>query len=174
LHGLGLFDGNDTILANLVHHIRDQIANLFIRGRIGRDMTNIFLGVNFDRHLAEFFDNRLSRHLNAMLDKHWVVASFQGLEAFVHDGMSEHSGSGGAITGDVVGLGCGFLEQLGAHILKWVFKFDLLRDRNAVMRDHRRTELAVHSHVTALGPEGCANRIGNDIHASPKLAAGVF
>ena len=67
-------------------------------------MTDIFLGVNLDRHLAQFFDNGFGGLHNAMLEQHRVVASFQSLEAFIHDGVRQHSGSGCAITGDVIGL----------------------------------------------------------------------
>ena len=112
--------------------------------------------------------------LNAMLEQHRVVTSFESLEAFVHDGVSQNGGGGCAVTGDVVGLLGGFLKELGAHVLKRIFEFDFLRNGNAVVRDGGGTELAVHSHVAALGAKGCAHRIGNDIHAVLELAAGVF
>ena len=68
-----------------------------------------------------------------MLEQHRVVTGFEGLETFVHDGVSQNGGGGGTVTGDVIGLLGGFLEKLGAHVLERIFEFDFLGDGNAVV-----------------------------------------
>ena len=42
-HGLGLFDGNDAVLADLVHYVCDQFADMGFRGRVGGDGGDLFL-----------------------------------------------------------------------------------------------------------------------------------
>src|SRR6185369_10010678 len=107
-----------------------------------------------------------------MLDEHRVETSFESLETFVHDGMSQNGGGGCTVTGNVIGLLGGFLEELRTHVLERIFEFDFLRDGNAVVCNGGRTELAVHRDVTALGAESCTNRIRNDIHTVLQFAAG--
>ena len=69
------------------------------------------------------------------------------------DGLGQHGGGGGAVTGDVVGLGGDLLDQLGAHVLEGVVELDLLGDGHAVVGDRRGAELLVQRHVAALGPQ---------------------
>ena len=88
--------------------------------------------------------------------------------------MSENSGGGGAVTGDIVGLLSGFLEELRAHVLERIFEFNFLGDGNTVVGDAGGAELAIDRHVASLGSEGGGYRICNDIHAVLKLAAGFF
>jgi hypothetical protein len=47
----------------------------------------------------------------------------------LHDGLGQHGGGGGAVTGDVGGLGSDFLDHLRAHVLELVLEFDLLGHR---------------------------------------------
>ena len=100
-----------------------------------------------------------------MLDEHRVITGFKGFEAFIHDCMREHGGCCRAVTGNIVGLGRGFLEELRAHVLERIFEFDFLGNGNAIMRDGRRTELAVYRHIAALRAERRADRVGDDVHA---------
>src|SRR6185369_7052216 len=107
-----------------------------------------------------------------MLDEHRVETSFESLETFVHDGMSQNGGGGCTITGNVIGLLGGFLEELRTHVLEWVFEFDFFRDGNTVVCNRGRTELAVNRHVAALGAKSCTYRVRNSIHTVLELAAG--
>src|SRR5271157_472799 len=109
-----------------------------------------------------------------MLDEHWVVASFEGLEAFIHDCVRKHRGCRCAVTGNIVGFGRGFLKELRAHILKWIFEFDFLSNGNAIMRDGRRAELAIYRHIAALWTERRADRVGDHVHAVLQFAARLF
>ncbi len=109
---------------------------------------------------------------NAALEQHRVVTGFEGAQAFVDDRMSQHRGRGRAVAGDVVGLGRSFLEQLGAHVLERILELDFLGDGNAVVGDGGGAKFAVHSHIAALGAEGCAHRIGDHIHAVLKVCGG--
>ena len=83
--------------------------------------------------------------------------------ALVDDGLGQHGGGGGAVTGDVVGLGGGFLEELRAHVLEVVVELDLLGDGDAVVGDGRGAALLVERDIAALGAEGGLDGIGEGV-----------
>src|SRR5205085_4325451 len=84
---------------------------------------------------------------------------------FAHDRLREHSGRGGAVAGDVRGLGRDFLDHLRAHVLELVLELDLLCDRNAILGDGRRSPRALEHHVAASRAERDLHRVGKDIQA---------
>jgi len=53
------------------------------------------------------------------------------------DGLGEDGGGGGAVAGDVAGLGGDLTDHLGAHVLEGVLELDLLGDADAVLGDRR-------------------------------------
>jgi hypothetical protein len=88
----------------------------------------------------------------------------------VHERLGQHGGGGGAVTGDVVGLGRDFLHELGAHVLERVVELDFLRDRHTVVGDGRGAELLVEHHVAALGPERHLHGVGQLVDAGLERA----
>ncbi len=109
--------------------------------------------------------------LDAPAELHGVGAGGQVLQALVDDGLGQDGGGGGAVAGDVVGLGRGFLEQLRAHILEGIFEGDLFGDGDAVMGDGRRAEFLVERDVAALGAEGGLDGAGQHVDALLERAA---
>ena len=79
--------------------------------------------------------------------------------------LGEHGGRGGAVTGDVVGLGGDFLDELGAHVLERVLELDLLGDRHTVVGDRRGAALLVEHHVAALRAERHLDGVGELVDA---------
>ena len=75
------------------------------------------------RLLLDRLDRRSDGLLDALLQAHRVGPGGDVAHAVVDHRLGEHRGGGGAVTGDVVGLGGDFLHQLGAHVLE--------RDRRA-------------------------------------------
>ena len=76
---------------------------------------------------------------------------------FAEDPLGQHSGGGGAIAGDVVGLAGGFLDELGTKIFVGVVQFDVLGDGHAVLGHLGRTPPFVEHGIAAAGAEGAAN-----------------
>src|SRR5579859_877643 len=171
---LRLLDGDDAVLADLVHHIRDQVANFGVGGRVGGHRGNLCARFNLLRHFAQRFDHHVSGLLDAVLQLHRVGAGGQVLEALGDDGVRQHRGGGGAVAGDVVGLGGGFLQELGAHVLIRVLQLNFLGHGHAVVGDGRRAILLIDGHVAALGTQRGAHGIGHGIHAVLQAAAGIF
>ena len=60
------------------------------------------------------------------------------LAALPEYGLSEDGCRGGAVSGNVRGLGCDLLYHLRAHVLELVLKLDFLGNRYAVLGDERR------------------------------------
>ena len=73
------------------------------------------------------------------------------LGAFAHDRLGEHGRGGGAVAGDVGGLGRDLVHHLRAHVLELVLELDLLGDRDAVLGDARGAVRLLEHDVAALG-----------------------
>jgi hypothetical protein len=112
--------------------------------------------------------------VDAALDLHRVVAGGDQLDPFAVDRLGQNGGGGGAVTGDVGGLGSDFLDQLGAHVLELVLQFDLLGDGHAVLGDQGSAEGFVEDDVAALGAEGHLDRIGQGVDPFENFVAGVL
>src|SRR5262249_40380930 len=124
LERLGLFHGDDAIFANLLHGLgNDPTDGLVVIGGDGADLGDPFPG----NGLGELIQLALAAHaalgvdltayqgdrlLDAALHGHRVGAGSHSLYAFAIDGLGEDSGGGGAITGDVGGLGGNFAYHL--------------------------------------------------------------
>ena len=59
---------------------------------------------------------------DAALERGRVGAGGHVAEAFLVDGLGEHGGGGGAVAGDVAGLGGDFPDELGAHVFVGVIR----------------------------------------------------
>src|SRR5205814_5714099 len=59
-----------------------------------------------------------------------------------------------------------FFHELGAHVLVGVLQLDLLRDRDAVVRDRRRPELLVEDDVPAARSQGHPDGVRQLVYAA--------
>src|SRR5690606_15182443 len=97
------------------------------------------------------------------LDQHGVGAGRHVLQPLEDHRLGENGGGGGAVTGDVVGLGGDFLEELGAHVLVGIGQLDLLGDRDAVLGDDGGAVLPLQDDVAALGTERHLDGVGDSV-----------
>ena len=102
------------------------------------------------RELLELVDDGLDGLVDAALELHRVVAGGDELGALAVDRLREHGRGGGAVAGDVGGLGGDLLHHLRAHVLELVLELDLLGDGDAVLGDRRRAEALLDDDVAAL------------------------
>ena len=131
--GVRLLDGDDAVLADLVHRLGDDLADR--RGRCWPrcDATWAISSCAFDLAWPGALMASTARSTAfsmPRLSDHRVGAGGDVAEAFLDDGLGEHRGGRRAVTGDVVGLGGDFLDELGAHVLVRVLELDLLGDRS--------------------------------------------
>ena len=112
-----------------------------------------------------FCDEGVGRQVDALLEQHGVGAGGDVAHPLVHDGLGQNDGGRRAVTGDVVGLGGRFLEQLRAHVGEVIVELDLLGDGDAVVGDGRRAPFLVEGDVAALGTERGLDRVGEGVDA---------
>src|SRR5882724_13438934 len=97
------------------------------------------------------------------------------LRALAEDGLSEHGGSRGSVTGDVAGLRRNFTHHLCAHVLELVFELDFLGNGHAVFGDGRSAEGLLDHDVAALGTERDLDGIRERVDAvEDEIACGLF
>jgi len=150
---------------------RDERGERGDRGDRG-DRSDLLAGVDLAGLCLDLRNHRCDRLVEAALDDHGVRTGGEVLEALGHNRLREDGGGGGAVTGDVVGLGRGFLEKLRAHVLERVGKLDLFGDGHAVMADGWCAVLLVDRNVAALWPKGRLDRFGQDVDTVLELAPG--
>ena len=99
---LAVFDGDDAFLADLVHRVGDDLADRLVA--VGRDRADLgdFLGGGGGLGLLlQLLDQGRDGLVDAALQVHRVHAGGHVLHAFANDGLGQHGGGGGAVTGDV-------------------------------------------------------------------------
>ena len=161
LHALRFFDGDDAFLADLLHRAGEHVADgLVAVGADRADLSDVLLVLRRRRELLDLGDHRGDREVDAALQLHRVVARFDEHEALRVDRLREDRGGRRAVAGLVAGLGSDLADHLRAHVLELVVELDLLRDRDAVLRDDRRAEALLDDDVTTLGAERDLDGVG--------------
>ena len=174
LQALRLFDRDDALVADLLHRLGEEVADLLVAvGRDGADLGDLVVGGDLLGVLLEVLDDGLDREVDAALEVHRVHAGGNRLGAFLDDGGGEHGRGGGAVTGDVGGLGRDLAHHLGAHVLELVFELDLLGDGDAVLGDAGSAEALVEHDVAALRAERHLHGVGENVDAAQHLVARI-
>src|SRR5262249_15785427 len=163
-----------ALIADLLHRIGDHLADrLFAIGGNGADLGDFGVGGNGLLRLAEIVDDFGHGEVDAALQVHRVHAAANALDAPLYHRLREDGRGGGAIAGDVIGLGGHGAHHLGAHVLELVFELDFLGDGDAVLGNARCAEALVDHDVAALGTERNLHRVGEDVDATDHLVAGI-
>ena len=171
---MALLDGDDALVADLLHRLRDHLADRGVAvGRDGADLRDFGRGADLLGALLDVLHDGGDRDVDAALEVHRVHAGGNRLGAFAHDRLRQHGRGGGAVAGDVVGLGGDFAHHLRAHVLELVLELDLLGDGDAVLGDAGRAEALVDHDVAALRAERDLHRIGEDVDAAQHAVARV-
>ena len=174
LERLGFFDGDDAVLADLLHRFGDELADLGVAvGRDGADLRDHLAGDRLRLRL-EPFDDLLDGAIDAALDVHRVGARDDVLHAFAVDRLRQHGGGGGAVAGDVRGLARHFAHHLRAHVRQRILELDFLGDGHAVLGDGGRAEFLVEDDVAALRAEGHLDCVGQLVDAAKNRLSRLF
>ena len=124
--------------------------------------------------ILEVLDDLGDRRVDAALDVHRVVPGGDQLGPLGVDGLREHGRGGGAVTGDVGGLGGDLLHHLRAHVGELVLELDLLGDGDAVLGHRRRPPGLLDDDVAAARPQRHLDRVGQDVEPARDAVAGVL
>ena len=164
LDGLGLFDGDGAVLADLIHGVGNDVADGLIPvGGDGGDLADFLAVVDLLGNARELGDGGLNGLVDAPLEEDRVGTRGHVLQTFAIDALGEDGCGGGAVTGGVARLGSDFLHHLRAHVLVGIGQFDFLGDGHAVFGDGGRAEFLVDDDIAALGAEGDFNRLGEQL-----------
>jgi polyhydroxyalkanoate synthesis regulator phasin len=162
------------IIADLFHRLGDLLADFLVAiGGNAADLGDLGRSGDVLGPLLEVRDDLADGNVDAALEVHRVHAGRNRLHALADDRLGENGRGGGAVAGDVVGLGRHLAHHLRAHVLELVLELDLLGDGDAVLGDARSAEALVDDDVAALGPQGHLHRIGEDVDAAHDALARV-
>src|SRR5262249_41772225 len=165
LEALGLLDRDHAVLADLVHRLGDDLADLLVVVRGDRADMGDVLALDRLRQLVQGLDSRPDGRVDAALQLHRVRASGHVLDALAVDRLGENRRGRGAVAGDVGGLGGDLADHLGAHVLQRVLELDLLGDGHAVLGDRGRAELLLDDDVAALRAQRHLDGVGELVDA---------
>src|SRR5208282_3089267 len=165
-HRARFLDGDDAILADLLHGFGDDAADLLVV--VGGNGANLGDHVALDVlvELLDFFDGYFDGAFNAALESGGAGACGDSLDAFAEDSLRENGCGGGAVAGDVGRLRGDFTNHLRAHVLERVLQFDFLGYGDAVLGDDRRAELLFDHGIAALGTERDLYCVGESVHTT--------
>ena len=163
---LRLLDGDDTLVADLLHGLGQHPADLGVAiGRDGADLRDLVVCRDLLRALLDVLDDRVDRHVDAALEIHRVHPRGHRLDTLAHHGVGENGRGRRAVAGDRARLAGHLAHHLRAHVLELVGELDFLGDGDAVLGDPRRAVALVENDVAALGPQGHPDRIGEYVDA---------
>ena len=150
LHALGLLNGDNAFLANLLHGISNVMADFLISGRNSGNLGNLGLAVYGLGYGLDFLYQGLYGSLDALLQYHRVGTGSYVPHALMNHSLCQKGCSSSTVTSNVVGLGSNLAHQLCAHVLKRILQLNIPGDGNAVIGNGRSTKLLVQNHVAAL------------------------
>ncbi len=171
---LGFVDGDDAFALYFLHGFGDESADgVVVVCRYACHVLNLLEVVAyFLRLCADAFYHGGYGLVDAALEVHGVGTCGDVLETYADDGLCEHGSGGCAVACVVAGLGCHFLDELGAHVLKSVLEFNLAGNCHAVLGDVGSAELAADDDVAAFRTEGYLDSVGEGVDTFLELVAG--
>ena len=172
--GVGLLHGDDTFFAHLVDGIGDDLADRGVGGRDGGHLGDFGLVVDFFGDRLDRLHSRRHGLLDAPLEGNRVGSGGNVFQALANQGLRQHGGGGGAVPGDIVGLGGHFLHELGTHVFEVVLELDLLGDGDPVVGDGRSTPALADHDIAPFGPERHLDRVSQLVDAGLEPPARPF
>lgn len=129
INGLSLLNSDDTLLADLLHGVGKELADVCITvGRDGGDLRDLLAGGDVFLVRTEVFNNGLYGSLGSSPQIHRVASGGHVLDGLGEDGAGKDGGSGGTVTSNLVGLGSDVLEEASTKVLELILQGDGLCD----------------------------------------------
>ena len=173
VEALGLLDRDHAFLTDLLHGLGDDVADgRVVVGGDRADLGDLLRVLRRLGELLQLFDDHQDRLVDAALERHRVVTGGHHAGALGEDRARQHGRGGGAVAGDVRGLGRDLLHHLRAHVLELVLELDLLGDRDAVLGHRGSPPRFLDDDVAPLGAEGDGHRVGQRLDPAQNLVAG--
>ena len=172
---LCFFNSYCAVFADLVHGFGNDVAYFLVPvGGYGGNLPN-FLAVLYSLGVfGKFFYCRVNSLVDAALYKDRVAACRYVAQAFAVDCLRQNCSSCSAVASIVGSLVRNFLDHLGAHIFKGVFKFDFLRNAYAVLCYQGSAVFFVDYDIAAFRAESRFDCLGENRYARENLFTGCF
>ena len=171
---VGVLNGDDAFLADLLHCLSNELADFSVASGNRRGCSDLFLGLNFLRGGEQSLGHSLNSLLNAALEAQRVSASSHVAQALADQCLSQNGSGGGTVTCDVVSLLSNFLDELRTNLLVRILQLDFLRDRDTVVGDGGGAPRLLQHNVAAAGAEGHLHCIGEGVQTALQAAACLF
>ena len=172
---LSFFDGDNTVLANLLHGVSQKLTNLgVVVGTNGSNLLNLLIVVTYLLCLLLNVGNNGSGSLvDTTLQVHGVGACSNVFQTFTYDSLSQYGSGCCSVTGIVTSLAGNTLYQLSTCILEGVCQLDFLSNCYTILGNLRCTKLLLDNHITTLGAQCNLNGICQTVNALLHLLASV-
>ena len=174
LSRLGLLNGDNAVMRYLIHCVGNEVTDELVTGRNGCYTRDIRRAVNLLRIGLDGLNSGVNSLADALAYNDGVGTGGHIFHTLADKRLSEHGGCGGAVAGNVIGLGRNLFDQLGAHVLKGVIQFNFLSNGDAVICDERCAELLVQNNIASLRSECYLNGIGKFVNTGLKCFASIL
>ena len=163
-----------AVVADLGHRLTDQLADLLVARGHGGDLRDPGLVGDRGGRRQQRLGHRVGGLADARAERDRVGAGGDVAQPGLDQRLCQHGRGGGAVAGDVVGLGGHRLHQLRAQVLERVLQVDLAGDGDAVVGDRRAAERLGQHHVPAARTQRHPDRVGELVDAGFHCAARGF
>ena len=174
VNATAVFNRDYAIVADLFHSIGNQFTNFRVSSRDGSNLRNVILALHFMTHLVQFFNGSLGSLVDTATNANRVSTGSNVLHPSVNDGLRQNGCRRRTVTGVVIGLGSNFRNEFGTHVLKVIFQFNVLGDRNPIVSNRRRAIALFQNNVATLRTDRRLNRIGQLIYPTQHCLACIF
>src|SRR5699024_6128870 len=134
----------------------------------------LLTGLDLGRALEQLVGDSVDGLLDTGLQGDRVGTGHHVAQALADQRLSEHGGSGGAVTSDVIGLLGDLLDELGTNLLVGLLEFDLLGDGHAIVGDRRGAPALLQDDVASLRAEGYLHGVGEGVEPALHSATGLL
>ena len=149
-HRLGFFNSDDTVFTNFFHSFSNQFAYFFIACRNGSNLGNRCFIRNSDGTVLDFFNEFCYGFFNTAFKDHRVGTSSNITHPFLDHGLGKQRSRCRTITSYIICFSCYFFYQLGTHIFKRIFQFDIAGNSNTIIGNGRCAKFLIKNYIAAF------------------------
>ena len=168
----GLLHADHAVGSDGGHGLADHLTDFLVARGHGGDLCDPGLAGHRDGRGQQCLGGGVGGLADSHPQRDRVDAGRHQAQSAVNHRLREHGGGGGAVTGDVIGLGRHRLHQLRAEVLERILKVDLTGDGHAVIGDGRSAKCLGQHHMPTARPQCHLDGVGQLVDAGLHGASG--
>ena len=173
LHPLAILDRDHAVAADPVEGVGDHLADGLVTGADGGNSADVLATADRGAAGAHRVGHRIRGRQDTDAQRHRRGAGGEVVQPLGDHRARQHGGGGGAVAGDVVGLGGDLLDQLRPHVLEVVLELEVAGNGRAVVGDLGWSELLVQHHAAPARAEGDGEGVGERVDAAHQRLTSV-